>query len=62
MSMVSISDFYVFIRVCVSGAEKRVLKDGDQVESGQEVHGGDVVEEAAIGIDGDHLAVLQIPR
>ena len=33
-----------------------------QVEAGKEVHGRDVVEQATVGVDGDNLAVLQIPR
>lgn len=33
-----------------------------QVEPGQEVHRGDVVEEAAVRVDRDDFAVLQIFR
>ena len=33
-----------------------------EVEAGKEFHGCDVVEQAAVGVDGDDLAVLQIPR
>jgi len=31
-----------------------------QVEAGQEVHGGHVVEEAAVRIDCDHFAIFQV--
>ena len=33
-----------------------------EVEAGKEFHGCDIVEQAAVGVNGDNLAVLQIPR